>query len=68
MEKFIKIYYSLLHSDLAHSSQLIYSFLLYAYEMNNKLKTIEWAKRETDEALRQFKEYYGLPTDSLLNR
>ena len=31
-------------------------------------KTIEWAKRETDEALRQFKEYYGLPTDSLLNR
>nr|CAI9750090.1 hypothetical protein DLTAUQXX_DLTAUQXX_CDS_0056 [uncultured phage]CAI9750152.1 hypothetical protein LUIDIZRK_LUIDIZRK_CDS_0056 [uncultured phage] len=38
MEKFIKIYYSLLHSDLAHSSQLIYSFLLYAYEMNNKLK------------------------------
>nr|CAI9750153.1 DNA binding protein [uncultured phage] len=41
MEKFIKIYYSLLHSDLAHSSQLIYSFLLYAYEMNNKLKIIK---------------------------
>lgn len=26
MEKFIKIYYSLLHSDLAHSSQWIYDF------------------------------------------
>lgn len=35
---------------------------------NEVEKTIEWAKRETDEALRQFKEYYGLPTDSLLNR
>lgn len=41
MEKFIKIYFSLLHSDLAHSSQLIYSFLLDAYEMNNKLKIIK---------------------------
>lgn len=37
--------------------------------LRNKVdKIIEWAKRETDEALRQFKEYYGLPTDSLLNR
>lgn len=38
MAKFYKMYCSLLHSDLAHSSQLIYSFLLDAYEMNNKLK------------------------------
>ena len=36
--------------------------------MDGNEKTIEWAKRETDEALRQFKEYYGLPTDSLLKR
>ena len=37
--------------------------------LRNKVdKIIEWAKRETDEALRQFKEYYGLPTDSLLKR
>ena len=39
MAKFYKFYCSLLHSDLAHSSQLIYSFLLDAYEMNNKLNT-----------------------------
>lgn len=32
------MYCSLLHSDLTKSSQLIYSFLLDAYEMNNKLK------------------------------
>ena len=37
MEKFIKIYYSLLHSDLAHSSQLIHSFLLTAFESNKML-------------------------------
>ena len=37
--------------------------------LKNKVdKIIKWAKRETDEALRQFKEYYGLPTDSLLKR
>lgn len=36
--------------------------------MDGNEKIIEWAKRETNEALRQFKEYYGLPTDSLLNR
>ena len=35
---------------------------------NEVEKTIEWAKRETDEALRQFKEYYGLTNDSLLNK
>lgn len=37
MEKFIKIYYSLLHSDLAHSSQWIYSFLITAFESNEPL-------------------------------
>lgn len=31
-------------------------------------KTIEWAKRETDEALKQFKDYYNLTNDSLLNK
>lgn len=35
---------------------------------NSKDKTIEWAKRETDEALKEFREYYGLKGDSLLNR
>ena len=37
MEKFIKIYYNLIHSDLAHSSQLIYSFLITALESNKML-------------------------------
>lgn len=31
-------------------------------------ESIEWAKRETDEALRQFKDYYNLTNDSLLNK
>lgn len=35
---------------------------------NSKDKTIEWAKRETDEALKQFKNYYNLTNDSLLNK
>lgn len=37
--------------------------------LRNKVdKIIEWAKRETDEALRQFKDYYNLTNDSLLNK
>lgn len=36
--------------------------------MDGNEKTIEWAKRETDEALKEFREYYGLKGDSLLNR
>lgn len=31
-------------------------------------ETIKWAKRETDEALKQFKNYYNLTNDSLLNK
>ena len=41
MAKFYKMYCSLLHSDLAHSSQLIYSFFLDAYELNIKLKIMK---------------------------
>lgn len=35
------MYYSLIQSDLTSSGQFIYSFLLDAYEMNNKLKIIK---------------------------
>ena len=48
--------------------EIISAYDLIDRVFNSKDKTIEWAKRETDEALRQFKEYYGLPTDSLLKR
>lgn len=41
MAKFYKMYCSLLHSDLAKSSQLIYSFFLDAYELNSKLKIMK---------------------------
>ena len=41
MEKFIKIYYSLLHSDLSKSAQWIYSFFLDAYDLNTKLKIMK---------------------------
>lgn len=37
MEKFIKIYYSLLQSDLTRKTQLIYSFLITAFESNEPL-------------------------------
>ena len=37
MEKFIKIYYSLLHSDLTRKAQRIYSFLITAFESNEPL-------------------------------
>ena len=36
--------------------------------MEEQEKIIEWAKRETDEALKEFKTYYGLANDSLLTR
>lgn len=37
--------------------------------LKNKVdKIIKWAKRETDEALKQFKDYYNLTNDSLLNK
>ena len=29
---------------------------------------IRWVKKETDEALKEFKEYYNLANDSLLNK
>lgn len=37
MEKFIKIYYSLLQSDLSRKAQWIYSFLITAFESNEPL-------------------------------
>ena len=37
-------------------------------DMDGNEKIIEWAKRETDEALKQFKDYYNLTNDSLLNK
>lgn len=64
MEKFIKIYYSLLHSDLAHSSQWIYSFLITAFESNEPLsysiselsKELEYDKKTISNGLKELED------------
>ena len=48
--------------------EIISAYDLIDRVFNSKDKTIEWAKRETDEALKQFKDYYNLTNDSLLNK
>lgn len=57
-----------LFRDEDFKEEFISAYDLIDRVFDSKDRTIEWAKRETDEALRQFKEYYGLPTDSLLKR
>lgn len=64
MEKYIKIYYSLLQSDLTRKAQWIYSFLLTAFELNEPLsysiselsKELEYDKKTIRNGLKELED------------